>query len=107
MDPTDEQSDEGEQHARLIEIDDFKWLMGCPQGRRFVWRLLEGYGVFLSSFSTDPLEMAFREGRRNEGLRLMAMIHEHTPDRYIELLKEQKDAARAGQQRSPDDARDC
>lgn len=84
--------DEADRIKRLIEIEDFKWLMAHKQGRRIVWRLLEKYGVFRSSFSVEPLEMAFLEGQRNDGLRLLADIHEHTPDRYVEMLREQKDA---------------
>src|SRR5574340_1333024 len=86
--------DEAERIKRLIEIEDFKWLMAHKQGRRIVWRLLEQYGVFRSSFSTEPLEMAFLEGQRNDGLRLLADIHEHAPDRYVEMLRDQKDATR-------------
>lgn len=91
-----EQRDEADRVKRLIEIEDFKWVMAHKQGRRFVWRLLEQYGVFRSSFRTDALEMAFLEGQRNDGLRLMADIHEHAPDRYVEMLGEQRNARTSG-----------
>lgn len=99
--------DELERVKRLIEIEDFKWLMAYKPGRRFIWRLLEKHGVFRSSFRTEPLEMAFLEGQRNDGLNLLADIHEHTPDRYIEMLKEQKDArtrSKPGSASSTDDS---
>jgi hypothetical protein len=35
--------------------------------------------------------MAFNEGTRNEGLRLLAQLTEHCLDRYSEMLKEQKE----------------
>lgn len=92
QDRAKEANDEIERVKRLIEIEDFKWLMAHKQGRRFIWRLLEKYGVFRSSFSTEPLQMAYLEGQRNDGLKLLLDIHEHTPDRYVELLREQKDA---------------
>jgi hypothetical protein len=44
--------------------------------------------VWRSSFSTNALTMAFSEGQRNEGLRLLAQITTHAPERYAEMLKE-------------------
>ncbi len=74
-----------------IETDDLKWLMSNKRGRRFVTRLLEQAGVYRLSFNTNALTMAFNEGTRNEGLRLLAQINEHCPKRYIEMLKEQNE----------------
>ncbi len=100
LDPFDIEGQEAEKERiaeaarvkRLIEIEDFKWLMAHKQGRRIVWKLLEQYGVYRSSFRSDALEMAFLEGQRNDGLKLLADIHEHAPERYADLMKEQKDA---------------
>jgi hypothetical protein len=77
--------------ASQIEIDDIKWLMSNKRGRRFVARLLERAGVWRLSFSTNALTMAFNEGTRNEGLRLLAQVTAHCPDRYTEMLKESKE----------------
>lgn len=77
--------------ASQIEIDDMKWLMSNKRGRRFVARLLERAGVWRLSFNTNTLTMAFNEGTRNEGLRLLAQITAHCPDRYTEMLKESKE----------------
>jgi hypothetical protein len=74
-----------------IEIGDLKWLMSNKRGRRFVYRMLERAGVWRLSFSTNALSMAFAEGTRNEGLRLLAQITEHCLDRYAEMLREQKE----------------
>lgn len=74
---------------RRREIDDFKWLMGHEQGRRFMWRLLDKAGVYRSSF-TGNSETFFREGMRNIGLMLIADIHEATPSEYARMLKEQR-----------------
>lgn len=73
-----------------LEIADLKWLMSNKRGRRFVYRLLERAGVWRLSFNTNALSMAFAEGTRNEGLRLMALVTEHCLDRYAEMLQEQK-----------------
>ena len=77
--------------AAQIEIDDVKWLMSNKRGRRFMARLLERAGVWRLSFNTNALTMAFNEGTRNEGLRLLAQIATHCPDRYTEMLKESKE----------------
>lgn len=75
------------------EIDDVKWLMGSKRGRRIVWRWLERTGVFRSSF-TGNSETYFREGARNIGLMLMALINEAGPDLYATMVKEQQEHVR-------------
>jgi hypothetical protein len=61
--------------ALELERADVAWLMSGRRGRRIVWRLLESAGVFATSFRADALSMAFAEGCRNEGLRLLAQVH--------------------------------
>lgn len=81
---------EKQDKARLdaqVEADDVKWLMGSKRGRRIVQRQLESAGVWRSSFNTNSMSMAFNEGRRNEGLKLMALIMQHAPDRYTEMTQ--------------------
>lgn len=96
FDPLDIRSQEDAQHlaeqrarlAQRLEVDDLKWLMSDKRGRRFVHRLLDRAGVWRSSFNTNALTMAFAEGQRNEGLRLLAHIQGHCPERGTEMLKE-------------------
>lgn len=70
------------------EIEDLKWLMADPRGRRFVARLLDRAGVHRSSFNNSGSVMAFNEGRREMGLFLTAEVLEHTPKAYSQLLNE-------------------
>ncbi len=77
--------------ARQREIDDFRWLMGTVQGRRFVWRLLEQAGVFRTTFRLDSGETAFLEGNRNMGLLLINEVHALCPDKYQVMAKETTD----------------
>ena len=70
------------------EADDFKWLMSDKRGRRYMWRQLEKTGVFRSSFTSTSNETFFREGERNVGLRLLALINVHCPDRYNQMVTE-------------------
>lgn len=84
-------ADDRARQAMDLEIDDIKWLMSNKRGRRIVFRALERAGVWRLSFNTNALSMAFNEGMRNDGLRLMAQITAYCPDRYAEMLKESKE----------------
>jgi len=98
-DPTDirsqerakEESDLRKKVAKDTEESDFKWLMSSKRGRRIVWRLLDRAGVFRLSFNTNSMTMAFNEGGRNEGLRMLAQIHALCPELYTAMVKEQND----------------
>lgn len=81
--------------ARETEESDLKWLLSSKRGRRIVWNLLDRAGVFRLSFNTNAMTMAFQEGTRNEGLRLLAMINTHAPEAYQAMIEEQKDERNA------------
>ena len=63
--------------------------MSSKRGRRIVWRFLERAGVYRLSFNTNAMAMAFAEGNRNEGLRILAQIHTLCPELYAVMVKEQ------------------
>jgi hypothetical protein len=75
--------------AQQTEMDDVKWLMSNKRGRRIVWRQLEQAGVFQLSFNATAMVMAFNEGRRSEGLRVLAQIHKSCPEQYVTMMQEQ------------------
>jgi hypothetical protein len=95
-DPTDLRSQDREAEAdelgareqRRKELDDIKWLMAHPQGRRVVTRLLEEAGVNRTSFNHSGSVMAFSEGKRHIGLFLTAELLQAAPEGYFKLLKE-------------------
>lgn len=95
-DPTDLRRQEHEAEAeeagararRERELNDLRWLLGHPQGRRIVSRLLDEAGVYRSSFNTSGSVMAFAEGRRHIGLFLTAELLEASPDGYMKVLNE-------------------
>jgi hypothetical protein len=64
--------------------------MKSRSGRRLMWRLLEMSGVFHSTFNCDALIMAFQEGKRNQGLMLLADINQVDPQGYILMANEAK-----------------
>jgi hypothetical protein len=70
------------------EETDVKWLMGNKRGRRIIWRLLDQSGVFRLSFNSNSMTMAFNEGQRNFGNRILAMIHSLCPELYPQMVKE-------------------
>ena len=75
--------------SRETEEADIKWLMSSKRGRRVIWRLLDQVGVFRLSFNTNAMSMAFAEGNRNYGLRILALIHTLCPELYPTMIKEQ------------------
>lgn len=77
--------------ARETEEGDLKWLMSSRRGRRIAWRILERCGVFRLSFNSNSMTMAFNEGQRNEGLRLLGLIHQLCPELYPTMVREQND----------------
>ncbi len=97
-DPTDlnrlareaEAEEAGARERRRKELDDLRWLLGHPQGRRIVSRLLEHTGVFRSSFNHSGSVMAFQEGKRDVGLFLTSELLESSSDGYMKVLKEYK-----------------
>ncbi len=75
---------------RRREMDDLRWLLGHPQGRRIASRLLAEAGVFRSSFNHSGSLMAFNEGRRHIGLWLTGELMEANADGYMRVLKDFK-----------------
>lgn len=77
---------------RQAEVDELLWLMSDQRGRRFIWRRLGEAGIYSNSYvpGSDFASTAFLEGRRSAGLKLLAFVMEHAPDRFNEMQKEAK-----------------
>lgn len=84
-----EAAGQAQELAAKREAADFRWLMNDPRGRRIVWAQLSASGVFRTSWSPDAMQMAFNEGHRSHGLRVLAQIHATCPDLYHTMMKEQ------------------
>ena len=69
------------------EDDDLLWLMNQPEGRRFLWRLLQACHLSDSSF-TGTSATFFREGERNVGLQVLADITRLCPELYARMAGE-------------------
>lgn len=76
--------------------DYIRSVMNVRQGRAWLYEILEMCHVFKTSFSSDAATMAFSEGERNVGLKMMADIMQHAPDMYAMMLKEAEEKEDGG-----------
>ena len=74
--------------ARQQQVDDVKWLMAHPQGRRIVARIFDKTGIRRTPFNTSGSVMSFNAGAQNVGLWLEAEVLEVSFDGYTRMLKE-------------------
>lgn len=70
-----------QQHA-----NDIREFYALPVGRRLLDWLFEMTGLFHTSFDTDALRMAFNEGQRNVGIRVLADLTAAQPTAFAEML---------------------
>lgn len=94
LDPDQQQSEAQSEELKarrkqLRQIDDIKWLVAHPQGRRIAARLLDHTGLTAVSFNTNAMVMAHNEGARKVGVFLMEQLQLASPEGYIKILKEQ------------------
>ena len=74
-----------------VELEDTKFILGTPQGRRFVWRYLGLCGVYKLSYSGEAThETAFKEGARLVGTTLLNDINSARPEAYFQMIEESK-----------------
>jgi hypothetical protein len=66
-------------------------VMATRAGRGWAWDRLAEAHVFSTSYSPDALQMAFAEGERNAGLRLLNDIIEWCPEQFIQMMREQNE----------------
>lgn len=74
---------------------DFKWLMRYEAGRRLAYALLDRAGLFRTTaacgvLSNPAMDMAFAEGRKDIGYRVMKLIDTSCPEKYSLMMKEHK-----------------
>ncbi len=79
---------EGQKKRELLKKSALRNIMNTPEGRMWMWDLLSRCGVYHSSYSSDALAMAFREGHRNIGLHLTAEINRLSPEMYAKMVGE-------------------
>lgn len=70
-------------------------IMDLPQGRAFIFDLLEFCQIGHSVFATNALIMAHQSGKQNVGLKVQGEVMALAPERYLEMLKEADERAKA------------
>lgn len=93
-DEEERQADDVKQTAANLnrqEIEDIKWLMSSPRGRRLVWWILGIAGIYRTSFSSSRNVTDFNEGGRNIGLKLLARVNDHCLDQYEVMFQEHQE----------------
>jgi len=68
--------------------DDFVGIMTTVPGRRFVWAMLDKFGIFAHNFDESHAAMSYHEGRRSVGLYLMDYIQKTCPHLYHTMAQE-------------------
>jgi len=73
---------------RLEELEDIKALIATRPGARFLKRLLRITGPYRPVFDPDMARMAWLEGNRNFGCRIIVDLLEACPEQYVRLIVE-------------------
>lgn len=69
--------------------DIVRQICSTEAGRRYLWTELSSAHIFHTSFvSTEALQMAFLEGERNQGLRLLNSVLLHAPEQFVLMMQE-------------------
>lgn len=87
-----EEADATLEEARRLEaineVEDWRWLMSGPRGRRIVRRLLALTGLYQSGLRSGLDMLPFNEGKRQVGLQLLDQITTICPAEYVQMLQE-------------------
>ena len=69
---------------------DYSIVFNSPEGRRVLHDLLKNTHILEPTFSTDPLQMAFNAGARNEALRILSIL-QFKPEDFVQIAQEVND----------------
>ena len=81
-----------EQRRRFARA--LKAVMGTPDGRLVLWRMLEVAGVFKSIYAPNA-EIYYRAGRQDYGHELMVELADCDETLYLEMEREARQRARS------------
>ena len=74
--------DEAKRQAVIVALCDH------ADGRQYLWEELEFAHIFQSTMSESRAQMAFLEGQRSMGLRLLGTIMQYAPARFTLMMEE-------------------
>jgi len=81
-----------------IERSDAQTVLGTPEGRRWVWALLESCDVW-GEAPVDPIEQNRHAGRRDVGIAVMRRLQRLLPGEYNLMVQEAAKAAAEAEMR--------
>ena len=88
--------------AKAVEqerLNIVRGIMSLKAGRAYIHDELVACHVFATSFTTDALQMAFSEGERNRGLRLLNDVTLADPEGYVDMMREANERQLAADRR--------
>jgi hypothetical protein len=90
LDYSDENKRQEEIYKRLRDRQrsDLRKILDKPEGRRLLWRILGEGRIFGSCYSTNSLEMARLEGKRDNALWILREIMDVNPDSFAAMQRE-------------------
>ena len=80
-----------EKAARQAELNDREVMVSIAStthGRRYLWNRLAECHLFTPIYNDNPQRMAFLEGERNAGLKLLSDFMQWCPDEFIQAMRE-------------------
>ena len=84
-------------------IEQFRNVMGTVAGRAVLWHILEQCNLYATSYDPDHHLTLRREGRRDVGLELIAMVEAVHPHGHVQLMEQAKATAVADQEDTTDE----
>lgn len=89
----EKQLKEADYQVRTREIDETAELielLRVPAFRRYTWRYMAACNVFSAGFEQSGSRMAFNEGARNIGTKMLSEIMDADPESFILMMQESK-----------------
>lgn len=83
-----EKAKTADEKERDLELADLRFLLGTPQGRRFVWRILKHCRVFNSVFNNSGSVTYYHSGMQDVGHFIQAEVIEAKKEAYFEMMRE-------------------
>lgn len=82
-----------QKEVRKQELNDIRYIMQSPQGRRFMWRLLGRCKTFGSIWETSA-KIHYNAGQQDMGHFIMAEITQADEELFFNMMKENKKGER-------------
>jgi hypothetical protein len=73
---------------KQLDNEAYRFMLDNPHGRRILWKLISGCGVYARVADNSGSWTYFKDGARSVGLNLIADICEADPEGYIKLQKQ-------------------